>query len=66
LTGHGQDSAFMESAAEAIGLPIPAELADGVRMHLERMAQMAAPLLAVSIPDDVESAPIFEPGTFEP
>ena len=61
MTRHEHDSALMESAAEAIGLPIPAELAEGVRMHLERIAQMAAPLLAVSIPDDIESAPVYEP-----
>jgi hypothetical protein len=58
---HEDESAFMESAAEIIGLPIPTEFAEGVRMHLERIAQMAAPLLAISIPDDVESAPVFEP-----
>lgn len=52
---------FLEPAAALIGLPIPAENADGVRANFERIAQMAAPLLAVALPDEIESAAVFEP-----
>ena len=55
---------FMESAAALVGLPIPAQNAPGVRVSLERIAQMAAPLLAVSIPNEIESAQVFEPDMF--
>ena len=59
-------SVFAEHAAEMAGLAIPAENVEGVRAHLERMREMAKPLMAVAIPDDVESASVFEPGVFEP
>ncbi|WP_058187469.1 DUF4089 domain-containing protein [Terracidiphilus gabretensis] len=58
-------SAFAEHAAEMVGLAIPEENIEGVRAHLERMREMARPLMAVVIPDDVESAPVFEPEVFE-
>jgi Protein of unknown function (DUF4089) len=60
------ENSFMETAAEMVGLTIPAENADGVRANLERMREMAKPLMAYSIPDEVESASVFEPGVFEP
>ena len=60
------ESGFLETAAEMAGLAIPAENIDGVRAHLERMREMAKPLMAVAIPDEVESAPVFEAGVFEP
>ena len=60
------ESGFLETAAEMAGLAIPAENVEGVRTNLERMREMAKPLMSVSIPDEVESAPVFEPGVFEP
>lgn len=62
----GFGGGFVEAAAEMVGLPIPAEHIEGVSANLERMREMAMPLMAFSIPDDVESAPVFEPGVFEP
>jgi Protein of unknown function (DUF4089) len=59
-------SAFAEHAAEMVGLAIPEENIEGVRAHLERMREMVRPLMAVAIPDDVESAQVFEAGVFEP
>ena len=56
---------FMDAAAKLAGLPVAAVHAAGVRMNLERIAQVAALLLAVSIPDDVEAATVFEPAGFE-
>jgi hypothetical protein len=58
------ENGWME-AAEMAGLPVPAEYADGVRANLERMREMARPLMAVAIPDEVESAAVFEPGVCE-
>ena len=56
----------METAAEMVGLTIPAENAEGVQANLERMREMAKPLMAYAIPDEVESAPVFEPEVFVP
>lgn len=52
---------FVEKAAAVIGLPVTSEYLEGVRGNFERIAQMAAPLLAVAIPDEVEAAQVFEP-----
>jgi Protein of unknown function (DUF3225)/Protein of unknown function (DUF4089) len=52
---------YMESAAALIGLQIPPELADGVRQNIERSAQIAAPLLGVTLPEETESAGVFQP-----
>lgn len=54
-------TSYMESAASLIDLRIPAEYADGVRQNLERSAQIAAPLLAFSLPEEIESAQVFQP-----
>jgi len=54
-------TSYMESAAGLIGLQIPAEFAEGVRQNIERSAQIAAPLLAVSLPEEIESAQVFQP-----
>ena len=59
------ESGFLETVAEMVGLAIPAENIEGVRAHLERMREMARPLMAVAIPDDAESASVFEPGVFQ-
>jgi hypothetical protein len=55
------ESGFMETAAEMARLPIPADHAEGVRANLERMREMAKPLMAYSILDEIESAQVFEP-----
>ncbi len=52
---------YMESAAALIGLPIPPEFADGVRQNIERSAQIAAPLLGVTLSEETESAGVFQP-----
>jgi Protein of unknown function (DUF4089) len=57
----GFGSNFLGAAAEMVALLIPAEHIEGVGAHLERMREMAKPLMAFSIPDDVESASVFEP-----
>ncbi len=57
---------FMDAAAQMAGLPIPAEYAEGVRANLERMQEMARPLMELAIPDELESAAVFHPGALEP
>lgn len=54
-------TSYMESAASLIGLPIPAEYVDGVRQNIERAAQIAAPLLSFPLPEQTESAQVFQP-----
>ena len=54
-------TSYMDSAAGLIGLPIPPEYRSGVQQNIERSAQIAAPLLGFSIPEQTESAQVFEP-----
>jgi hypothetical protein len=54
-------TSYMESAASLIGLRIPAEYAEGVRKNLETSARIAAPLLAYSLSEEIESAQVFQP-----
>jgi Protein of unknown function (DUF3225)/Protein of unknown function (DUF4089) len=54
-------TSYMESAASLIGLQIPAEFAAGVQQNIERSAQIAAPLLGFSLPEQTESAEVFQP-----
>lgn len=52
---------YMDQAAALVGISIPAEFRDGVRINLERMSHIARPLLDFPIDDSVESAPVFLP-----
>jgi hypothetical protein len=52
---------FVRAAARLVGLPMAAEYEAGVRMNLERIAAVAAPLLAEPVSDEMESAQVFEP-----
>lgn len=54
-------SSMMDSVAAWIGLPIPVEFAEGVRLNLERAGEIAAPLLGVALPEATESAQVFQP-----
>jgi hypothetical protein len=54
-------TSYMESAASLIGLQIPAEYGEGVRQNIERSAQIAAPLLSFPLPEQTESAQVFQP-----
>ncbi|MBI2685049.1 MAG: oxalurate catabolism protein HpxZ [Acidobacteria bacterium] len=52
---------YMDQAAALIGMPIPPEFREGVRVNLERVGVIARPLLDFPIDDSVESAPVFVP-----
>lgn len=54
-------SSVMDSSAAWMGLPIPTEFAEGVRLNLERAGEIAAPLLSFSLPEETESAQVFQP-----
>lgn len=54
-------TSYMDSAAGLINLKIPAEYANGVRENIERSALIAAPLLAYTLSEEIESAQVFEP-----
>ena len=60
-SGAGPGGGFVVAVAETAQLPIAADHVAGVVANLERMREMAEPLMAFSIPDDVESAQVFEP-----
>lgn len=52
---------YMEAAAGFLNVPIPAQYAEGVRQNIERSVQIAAPLLALFLADDLEPAQVFQP-----
>lgn len=52
---------YVDQTAAALGLRIDGAHRPGVVQSLQRTATIAAPLLAFSIPDDAELAPVFTP-----
>jgi hypothetical protein len=54
-------NSLMDSVSAWIGLPIPVEFAAGVRLNLERSGMIAAPLLGLVLPEETESAQVFQP-----
>ena len=51
--------AYVDAAAALIGLPIDPAHRPGVVLNLERIAQMAALVMAFPLPDEIEPAPVF-------
>lgn len=54
-----QIEAYVDAAAEAIGLPIEPEHRAGVIANFERTAQFAALVNEFELPESLESAAIF-------
>jgi hypothetical protein len=52
---------LVDEAAKAIGLPIAPEYRDNVIVNYERSLEIAAPLLAIQLDDDLTPAPVFQP-----
>ncbi len=53
--------AYVDAAAELVGLPLDPAHRPGVVENLERIAQMAALVMAFPLPDDTEPAPVYQP-----
>lgn len=51
--------AYVDQAAAALRLPLAPEHRPGVLLQFQRIAAIAAPLLAFPLPPDVEPAPVF-------
>ncbi|HEY9736395.1 MAG TPA: DUF4089 domain-containing protein [Trichocoleus sp.] len=54
-------AAYVDQMSAFLRLPIPPELRDGVIENLERIWDIAQPVVEFPLPDDLEAAPIFEP-----
>lgn len=52
---------YVEQAAQLIKLPIPPEYQAGVIANLERIATIAQLVTEFLLPDDLESATVFNP-----
>jgi hypothetical protein len=53
--------AYVDAAAKLIGLPIDPAHRPGVVMNLERIAQMAALVMAFELPEETEPASVYTP-----
>ena len=53
--------AYLDAAAALIELPIDPARRAGVLLNLQRIAEMAALVMAFPLPDEIESAPTFSP-----
>ena len=52
---------YVDAAAVLVGVPLDPAHRPGVIMNLQRIADMAALVMAFPLPDDTEPAPIFKP-----
>ncbi len=55
------DEDFVAAAAAAVDLPISAQHLAGVTGNLQRIAELAAPVLAVPLSPEDEAAPVWRP-----
>jgi hypothetical protein len=53
--------AYVEAAAQLVGLPLDPAHRPGVVLNLERIAQMAALVMEFRLPEETEPAPVYEP-----
>jgi hypothetical protein len=54
-------AAYVDAACAAHGLALAQDERERVIGHFTRIAAIAAPLLALELPPDVEIAPVFQP-----
>ena len=52
---------YVDRSAASVGLPLDPNHRTGVVQNLQRAATLAAPLLALALPADLEAAPVFVP-----
>lgn len=53
--------AYVEAAAQLVGLSLDPTYLPGVILNVERIAQMAGLVMDFPLPDDTEPAPAFIP-----
>ena len=53
--------AYVDAATGLIGLPLDPAHRPGVILNLQRIAEMAALVMAFPLPEDAEPAPVFTP-----
>jgi len=54
------NEAYVKAAAEAIGLPIPAEYFAGTVANFERSAALAKQVMEFPLPPEIQPAPVFK------
>jgi len=54
-------AAYVDAAAALTRLPLDPTHRLGVILNMQRIAEMAALVMAFPLPDDVEPAPVFRP-----
>jgi hypothetical protein len=52
---------YIEQTAKLLDLPIPQECEQGVMDNFVRMQAIAALVTEFPLPDDIETAPVFQP-----
>jgi 1-carboxybiuret hydrolase subunit AtzG-like protein len=52
---------YVDAAAALIALPLDPAHRPGVILNIERIAEMAALVMAFPLPDETEPAPVFLP-----
>ena len=57
----GVEATYVDAASSLTGLPLQPEFAEGVAENLATIAEIAAPLMAFDLDDDVEAAPVSGP-----
>lgn len=53
--------AYVDATAALVGIPLDPAQRPGVVLNVARLAEMAALLMAFSLPDEAEPAPVFHP-----
>jgi hypothetical protein len=53
--------AYVDAAAKLVGLSLDPAHRPGVVLNLERIARMAALVMAFPLPEETEPAPVYEP-----
>ena len=62
MSNDSQDiAAYVDSAAELIGLTLDPAHRPGVILNFGRIAEMAALVMEFPLPDDCEPAPVYVP-----
>lgn len=52
---------YVDAAAALIGLPLDSAHRPGVVLNVQRIAEMAALVMAFPLPEETEPAPVFRP-----